>query len=120
VIDHIGLSVSDLEKSKAFYRAALEPLGYTLLMEHEGAVGFGAKGMPDFWLGPGAGTGPLHVAFASRDRQTVDRFHEAALAAGGSDNGPPGLRPQYHPNYYGAFVLDPDGINVEAVCHKPE
>jgi catechol 2,3-dioxygenase-like lactoylglutathione lyase family enzyme len=118
MIDHIGIGVSDFAKAKAFYQKALAPLGYTIVMEVEGAAGFGAEGKPDFWIGLGK-TAPLHVAFAAPDRATVDRFYAAAMAAGGCDNGPPGLRPHYHPNYYGAFVLDPDGMNVEAVCHRP-
>jgi catechol 2,3-dioxygenase-like lactoylglutathione lyase family enzyme len=89
-------------------------------MDFPGVVGFGVEGKPSFWIGERERSGPLHVAFAAPDRATVDAFHEAALAAGGSDNGAPGLRPQYHPSYYGAFVLDPDGINVEAVTHRPE
>jgi catechol 2,3-dioxygenase-like lactoylglutathione lyase family enzyme len=119
MIDHTGLPVSDFEKSKRFYAAALAPLGYELMMEFDGAAGFGAGGKPDFWIGkaearPASG---IHVAFASADRATVDAFYKAAIAAGGRDNGAPGLRTIYHPTYYGAFVLDPDGNNVEAVCH---
>jgi len=122
MIDHVSLDVRDYEASKRFYAQALAPLGYELLMEYGGHLcGFGHEGKPDFWIGdreePQSG---VHVAFASPDRTTVDRFYEAALAAGGNDNGPPGLRPHYHERYYGAFVLDPDGNNVEAVCHAPE
>jgi catechol 2,3-dioxygenase-like lactoylglutathione lyase family enzyme len=125
VLDHIGLRVNELEKAKAFYRSALAPLGYELVMEfgpeagieYQGA-GFGAGGKPDFWVGLGESNGPIHVAFAAVDRKTVDAFHAAALDAGGKDNGKPGLRAHYHPNYYGAFVLDPEGNNVEVVCHK--
>jgi catechol 2,3-dioxygenase-like lactoylglutathione lyase family enzyme len=126
MIDHIGFPVSDYERSKAFYTKALAPLGYALVMEvrqdeHDSpAAGFGANGKPDFWIGGEGGLNcALHVAIATDDRAAVDAFHHAALAAGGRDNGAPGLRPHYHPNYYGAFVLDPDGHNVEAVCHKP-
>ena len=128
MIDHIGFPVSNYERSKAFYTLALAPLGYTLVMEvganqTEGghpAGGFGAGGKPDFWIGAEGGIDrPLHVAIAAKDRAAVDAFYHAALAAGGKDNGAPGLRPHYHPNYYGAFVLDPDGHNVEAVCHAP-
>jgi catechol 2,3-dioxygenase-like lactoylglutathione lyase family enzyme len=126
MIDHIGFPVSDYARSKSFYEKALAPLGYTLIMEiaetgsGSPACGFGKDGKPDFWIGgEGALTGILHVALAADDRATVDAFHRAALAAGGRDNGAPGLRPHYHPNYYGAFVLDPDGHNVEAVCHAP-
>jgi catechol 2,3-dioxygenase-like lactoylglutathione lyase family enzyme len=119
MIDHIGLMVRDLEASKRFYQAALAPLGYSVLMEFPGAVGFGRDGKPDFWIGAREAppSGAVHVAFASPDRATVDAFHAAALAADGKDNGAPGLRAMYHPTYYGAFVLDPDGNNVEAVCH---
>ena len=122
MIDHVRLDVRDLETSKRFYEHALAPLGYELLREFEGHVcGFGRDGKPDFWIGdraePQSG---VHIAFASPDRATVDRFHEAALAAGGTDNGPPGLRPHYHEQYYGAFALDPDGNNVEAVCHRSQ
>jgi catechol 2,3-dioxygenase-like lactoylglutathione lyase family enzyme len=124
MIDHIGLSVGDYEKSKAFFLAALAPLGYALVMqvaEAGPAAGLGEAGKPDFWVAAGGATTPhAHIAFRVRDRATVRAFHEAALAAGGRDNGAPGLRPQYHPSYYGAFVLDPDGHNVEAVCHAPE
>ena len=128
MIDHIGFPVSDYAKSKAFYTKALAPLGYSLVMEvgadvtesHAPAAGFGAGGKPDFWIGGEGGLEkPLHVAILAKDRASVDAFHQAALAAGGKDNGAPGLRPHYHPNYYGAFVLDPDGHNIEAVCHAP-
>jgi len=127
MIDHIGFPVADLARSKAFYEKALAPLGYTVLMEvsaeltgTDAHVGFGADGKPDFWLASGGALGGrLHVAFSAPDRATVDAFHAAALSAGGIDNGAPGLRPHYHPNYWGAFVLDPDGHNIEAVCHRP-
>jgi len=122
MFDHLGLTVSDLARSQRFYARALAPLGYAVQAEYAGeAVGFGDSGRPTFWLGAGkaSGTG-THVAFAAPDRATVGRFHSAALEAGGRDNGAPGPRPHYHPNYYGAFVLDPDGYNIEAVCHKPE
>lgn len=125
MIDHLGLQVSDLNKSKAFYQQALAPLGYTLLMELTkeqtggfSGAGFGLAPKPDFWIGEGTPNHPpIHVAFRAEDRATVDAFHQAALAAGGRNNGAPGLRPHYHPNYYGAFVLDPDGHNIEAVFH---
>jgi catechol 2,3-dioxygenase-like lactoylglutathione lyase family enzyme len=129
MIDHIGFPVSDYTRAKAFYTKALAPLGYGLVMEVDArqteagapAAGFGADGKPDFWIGGEGGLAkPLHVAIVSRDRAGVDAFHKAALAAGGKDNGAPGLRPHYHANYYGAFVLDPDGHNIEAVCHAPE
>ena len=119
MLDHIGLGVTDVAKSKAFYEQALSPLGYKVLMDFGEAVGFGVD-RPDFWLGPQAEPTPSHVAFTSPDRETVDAFHRAALEAGGKDNGAPGVRAQYHPTYYGAFVLDPDGNNVEAVCHAAE
>lgn len=126
MIDHVGFPVSDYERSKAFYAKTLAPLGYALVMEtgqtenDHPAAGFGADGKPDFWIGGEGGLNrSMHVAIAANDRAAVDAFYRAALAAGGKDNGPPGLRPHYHPNYYGAFVLDPDGHNVEAVCHRP-
>jgi catechol 2,3-dioxygenase-like lactoylglutathione lyase family enzyme len=126
MIDHVGFPVSDYERSKAFYARALAPLGYALVMEvgqaenTHPAAGFGRDGKPDFWIGGEGGlNGVLHVALVADDRATVDAFHRAAIAAGGLDNGPPGLRAHYHPNYYGAFVRDPDGHNVEAVCHHP-
>ncbi len=126
MIDHTGLVVSDFERSKAFYAAALAPIGYALLAEFPAAVtgsvdvaGFGEPPKPDFWISRGTPNRPaIHVAFRVGSRAAVDAFHRAALAAGGSENGAPGLRPHYHPNYYGAFVLDPDGHNVEAVCHE--
>jgi catechol 2,3-dioxygenase-like lactoylglutathione lyase family enzyme len=118
-LDHIGLRVSDLARSKAFYAEALGPLGYEVIMEFDGVAGFGAQGKPDFWISEGEPHTALHLAFASPDRATVDAFHGAALAAGGRDNGQPGLRPHYHEHYYGAFVHDPNGNNVEAVCHPP-
>jgi catechol 2,3-dioxygenase-like lactoylglutathione lyase family enzyme len=120
MIDHVGLGVSDLEQSKAFYQQALHPLGYQLLLDRDGAAGFGSNGKPDFWIYANRPlSGPTHVAITSPDRATVQAFHAAGLAAGGRDNGSPGLRPHYHQHYYGAFVLDPDGNNIEAVCHRP-
>jgi catechol 2,3-dioxygenase-like lactoylglutathione lyase family enzyme len=135
MIDHLGLPVSDLARATEFYRTALEPLGYGVVMQvsaaetgHGGAVGFGApgkaadfqSGKPSFWIGEGERLpGHIHVAFVAPSRAAVDAFYRAALAAGGKDNGPPGLRPHYHANYYGAFVLDLDGNNIEAVCHAP-
>jgi catechol 2,3-dioxygenase-like lactoylglutathione lyase family enzyme len=126
MIDHIGIPVSDYARAKAFYERALAPLGYTLIMEVQqranaaAAAGFGFQGKPDFWIGGEGGLNwRVHIALVAKDRTTVDAFHKAALAAGGTDNGAPGLRPEYHPNYYGAFVLDPDGHNIEAVCHGP-
>lgn len=128
MLDHVGFSVSDYSRAKSFYEKALAPLGYGLVMEVTaeqtgGAAhaGFGPPQRPQFWIGTGkALTGRLHVAFVAKDRATVRAFHAAALAAGARDNGAPGVRPEYHPTYYGAFVLDPDGHNVEAVCHAPE
>jgi catechol 2,3-dioxygenase-like lactoylglutathione lyase family enzyme len=121
MIDHIIMSVGDVEAARLFYEQALAPLEYRVVMEMEGACGFGILQKPDFFIRQGEATAPkVHIAFASRDRATVDAFYAAAIAAGGSDNGPPGLREDYHPNYYGAFVLDPDGHNIEAVCHRPE
>ena len=109
MIDHTGVSVADVAKSKAFYRSALAPLGYEMLMEWESFAGFGVAPKPDFWIGAGKpNVPPIHVAFRAETRAQVDAFYKAALAAGGRDNGPPGPRPIYHPNYYGAFVLDHD------------
>jgi catechol 2,3-dioxygenase-like lactoylglutathione lyase family enzyme len=117
MIDHIKLHVDDAERSKAFYAAALAPLGYHVVMEPApGVVGMGTR-FPDFWLAQSGEPTVAHVALRADTRDAVDAFHAAALAAGGRDNGAPGLRPQYHPGYYGAFVLDPDGNNVEAVHH---
>ena len=127
MLDHVGFAVADIERSRRFYEQALAPLGISLIMsvtpeqtEAGGtAHGFGSDGKPYFWIGDNERVGEgTHVAFEAQTRALVDAFYEAALAAGGRDNGAPGLRPHYHPNYYGAFVLDPDGINIEAVCHK--
>ncbi len=128
MIDHTGISVSDIKKSQAFYSAALAPIGYSMLMEfpasvtgHTDVAGFGEAPKPDFWISQGApNKPPIHVALRVDTRAKVDAFHQAALAAGGVDNGAPGIRAHYHPNYYGAFVLDPDGHNIEAVCHEAE
>jgi catechol 2,3-dioxygenase-like lactoylglutathione lyase family enzyme len=121
IIDHIGLAVSDYERSKEFYSKALAPLGIQLLMEVENAAGFGKAGKPEFWFGArGGAVRPMHVAFVTESRREVNAFYDAAIAAGGKDNGAPGLREIYHPDYYGAFVLDPDGNNIEAVCHLPD
>jgi catechol 2,3-dioxygenase-like lactoylglutathione lyase family enzyme len=127
-IDHTSLSVSDYEAAKAFYAAALAPLRVTVMMEFPASVtgsadvcGLGADGKPFFWLANAGKTTPrIHIAFRAETRAQVDAFYAAAIAAGGTDNGGPGLRPMYHPNYYGAFVLDADGHNIEAVCHAPE
>jgi predicted GNAT superfamily acetyltransferase/catechol 2,3-dioxygenase-like lactoylglutathione lyase family enzyme len=134
VIDHIGVLVSDFAVSKAFYVSALAPIGHVLLRESRAAdagggeepgesdtAGFGVPPTPDFWIGRGTPNDPpVHVAFRVSSRALVDAFYGAALAAGGRDNGAPGLRPRYHPEYYAAFVLDPDGHNIEAVCRDPE
>ena len=126
MIDHTGVSVSNFHKAKAFYEKALAPIGYALIMELPASVtgsadvaGFGEPPKPDFWIASGGpNKPPVHIAFRVSSRATVDAFYRAAIAAGGTDNGPPGLRPHYHPNYYGAFVRDPDGHNIEAVCHE--
>lgn len=128
MIDHTGVVVSDFDKSTAFYKLALAPIGYVLLMEVSAeqtgsnpAAGFGVPPKPDFWIAGGApNRPPVHVAFRVTSHDLVDAFYAAAIAAGGRDNGPPGLRAHYHPDYYGAFVLDPDGHNIEVVCHLPE
>ena len=141
MLDHVGFAVSDLECSRTFYEAALAPLGITLRMtvlpEHTEAggtaLGFGIVGQylwlslekphedqrrHEDWLAAEAVGEGTHVAFVAETRAKVEAFHRAALAAGGRDNGPPGLRPHYGPDYYAAFVLDPDGINVKAVCRS--
>jgi catechol 2,3-dioxygenase-like lactoylglutathione lyase family enzyme len=118
MIDHLGLEVRDYRRSKDFYLAALAPLGYELMREFEARVGgFGREGKPSFWIREGEPAAGIHVAFGARDTDTVDAFYAAAIGAGGEDNGAPGLRTHYHPGYYGAFVRDPDGNNVEAVFH---
>nr|WP_293250689.1 VOC family protein [Nannocystis sp.] len=129
ILDHLTVNVRDYARSKAFYAQALAPLGITLAMEYGEACGFGRGPKPDLWIGgrpssfhtseQWATITPIHLAFAARSRDEVDAFHRAALAAGGRDFGAPGPRPQYHPNYYGAFILDPDGHNIEAVYHAP-
>ena len=127
ILDHVTLIVKDYARSREFYEKALAPLGITAIMEFGKACGFGRDKKPDFWIGEGATSfqkpehlapiTPAHVCFVARSRAEVDAFHQAALAAGGRDNGAPGIRKEYHPNYYGAFVLDPDGHNVEACIH---
>ncbi len=126
MIDHTGVAVSDPAKSRAFYEQALAPLGYAVLKEiptaHTGGLvvfGMGVAPMPDFWVHEGTPSDRVHIAFRAADRATIDAFYAAAMAAGGKDNGGPGPRPHYHAGYYGAFVLDPDGHNIEAVCHAP-
>jgi len=124
MLDHVGLKVRDLAKAKVFYKAVLAPLGYELLREigpevsaeYVGAA-FGPFGKPEFWVGAGVPNGPLHIAFLAPNRAAVEAFYAAAIAAGGKDHGAPGVRAHYHPNYFGAFVLDPEGNNIEAVCH---
>jgi catechol 2,3-dioxygenase-like lactoylglutathione lyase family enzyme len=121
MLDHVTVGVSDLARSQAFYDAALAPLGIRRLHgEADAFAGYGSGDKAFFWIGrrPAVPSG-AHIAFAAIDRPAVDAFHAAALAAGGRDNGPPGLRPHYHAAYYGAFILDPDGHNVEAVCRRP-
>jgi catechol 2,3-dioxygenase-like lactoylglutathione lyase family enzyme len=129
MLDHLGIAVSDVGRSKAFYDAALAPVGIAMIVEVSGdltatggtACGYGKGGKPFFWFAHHENVGEgVHVAFAVETRALVDAFYEAAITAGGTDNGAPGLRPHYHANYYGAFVLDPDGHNVEAICHSPE
>jgi catechol 2,3-dioxygenase-like lactoylglutathione lyase family enzyme len=123
LLDHVTIGISDLERSKAFYDAALRSLGISrLYADGADAAGYGISPKAFFWIGrravaPRSGA---HIAFAARNRAAVDRFYEDAIKAGGTDNGRPGIRPHYHANYYGAFVLDPDGHNIEAVCHAPQ
>ena len=123
-LDHVGFAVADYTRSKAFYEKALAPLGITLLMEFSGAAaGFGKEGggRPSFFIEAYGEPvrGRLHIALRAENRAQVDAFYAAAIAAGGTDNGAPGPRPVYHPDYYGGYVLDPDGNNIEAVCHQP-
>jgi len=121
IIDHIGLAVSDYGKSKDFLSKALAPLGISVVMEVEGWAGLGKAGKPELWFGEHTGPhAPMHIAFIAENRAQVRAFYSAALAAGGTDNGPPGVREIYHPHYYGAFVIGPDGHNIEAVCHTAE
>jgi catechol 2,3-dioxygenase-like lactoylglutathione lyase family enzyme len=122
MIDHITVRVRDLEKSKAFYAKALEPLGYQVVKSFGALAGLGTPGKPDFWIGTAEGKPqePMHIAFRARTRLEVEAFHEAAIKAGAKDNGKPGVRKDYHPNYYGAFVIDPDGHNLEVVCHQAQ
>jgi catechol 2,3-dioxygenase-like lactoylglutathione lyase family enzyme len=124
MLAHVGIEVGEMARSRSFYEGALAPLGVGVVMEFDGAVGFGkeADGIPYFWLNARGRpvTTELHLAFGARTTDLVDAFHIAALAAGGTDNGAPGPRPQYHARYYGAFVLDPDGNNIEAISIMPE
>jgi len=119
MIDHMGIQVTDLARSVAFYTKALEPLGYKVIMQFGEVAGLGAGGHADFWISVGKPTDKQHVAFRAKGRAEVKAFYEAAVAAGGVDNGAPGVRAHYHPSYFAAFVRDPDGHNVEAVCHDP-
>jgi len=121
IIDHIGIAVSDYDKSKQFYLSVLATLDIELVVEVQGWAGFGSQGKPEFWFGSEEYVqNPMHIAFAANSRKQVDEFYQAAIAAGATDNGRPGVREIYHPNYYGAFVIDPDGHNIEAVCHRSE
>jgi catechol 2,3-dioxygenase-like lactoylglutathione lyase family enzyme len=127
MLDHISITVANVEKAKAFYEAALKPIGVSVVMSvsaeetgSTGFYGFGEGQKPYFWIAEGdKRSGPMHIALAADARARVDAFYKAAMAAGAKDNGPPGIRAHYHPNYYGAFVIDPDGHNLEAVCHLP-
>lgn len=119
MLDHIGIPVTDVSRAKTFYLSALAPLGIGLIMEWEQHVGIGEEGKPYFWIAPGPVSAGLHIAFSAKTRADVDAFYAAAIKAGATDNGAPGLRPHYHANYYGAFVRDADGHNIEAVCHLP-
>jgi catechol 2,3-dioxygenase-like lactoylglutathione lyase family enzyme len=128
ILDHITINVHDYARAKEFYEKALAPLGIKVVKEFGKFCGFGADGKPDFWIGMGkasyqtdaqlADITPIHVAFVAKDRASVDAFYAAAMAAGAKDHGAPGVRRHYHDDYYGAFVLDPDGHNIEAVCHR--
>jgi catechol 2,3-dioxygenase-like lactoylglutathione lyase family enzyme len=121
IFDHIGIGVSNLQESKAFFCKSLASLGIGVVMEVSSAVGLGKNNKPSFWLGAQEDKlSPLHIAFIAENREQVNEFYRAAIAAGGTDNGPPGIREHYHPNYYAAFVISPDGHNVEVVCHQPE
>jgi catechol 2,3-dioxygenase-like lactoylglutathione lyase family enzyme len=121
MLDHIQVTVKNIAKSKQFYAAALQPLGYTVQYDKAATIGIGAKSakIPALWLNEGDAKGATHVALVAPNRAAVDAFHKAAVSAGGRDNGPAGLRADYHAAYYAAFVIDPDGNNVEAVCHQP-
>ncbi len=121
IFDHIGFSVSNFARSRAFYLTALEPLGIGMVEEGKNWAMFGKPGQGRLWIGEnGPEHGSVHIAFIAANRHTVRAFHAAAIAAGAQDNGKPGLRPGYHPTYYAAFALDPDGRNIEAVCHTLE
>ncbi len=119
IFDHLSLKVGDFAKSRAFFAEALRPLDIEAIVDGDGFVGFGRDGKPQLFLSAGDAQKPLHLAFSTLTREAVRGFHRAALAAGGQDHGAPGLRPQYHPHYYAAFVIGPDGHNIEAVSHAP-
>jgi catechol 2,3-dioxygenase-like lactoylglutathione lyase family enzyme len=119
IIDHIGIGISDYDRSKQFYSTVLSPLNIALVVEVDGWAGFGGNGKAEFWFGPDDKIqSPMHIAFLADSTEEVAKFYEAAIAAGAKDNGRPGIREEYHANYYGAFVIDPDGHNIEAVCHR--
>lgn len=121
MFDHIGLRTRQFVQMSAFYEAVLAPLGYRKLFTYEGGAGFGRQGAASLWIGEAERlTAGIHLAIVSATRASVDAFYEAAMTIGATDNGEPGLRPNYSPNYYAAYVLDPDGNNIEAVCHRPE
>jgi len=129
ILDHIEFTVADAERSRRFYEEALRPFGMTVIIRvgpertHTGGTryGLGRDGYPRIWFHDGEAPGsPMHLALAATDCRVVDAFHKAAIVAGGTDNGVPGIRERYHPNYYAAFVLDPDGNNIEAVCQVPD
>jgi catechol 2,3-dioxygenase-like lactoylglutathione lyase family enzyme len=121
MLDHMAIGVQDLAASRGFYEAALAPLGFGVVMDSDRAVAFGPPARPIFWLrGDREPAARVHIAFQADTRDHVDAFHASGLAAGGEDNGKPGLRPNYHPHYYGAFLYDPDGNNTESVCHTPQ
>jgi catechol 2,3-dioxygenase-like lactoylglutathione lyase family enzyme len=128
MIDHLGFTVKEYARSRTFYVQALAPLGFAPVMDvtreqtgGDEGTGFGPPGRPQFWIGNGeTRSGPVHIALEAKSRAAVDAFYKAAIAAGGRDNGPPGIRPHYHEHYYGAFVFDPDGHNIEAVCHAAD
>ena len=121
IIDHIGIAISDYDRSKQFYSKSLAPLNIELIAEVQGWAGFGKNGKAEFWFGPDHKIqSPMHIAFVAESREQVNQFYEAAIAAGAKDNGKPGIREIYHADYYGAFVIDPYGHNIEAVCHRGE
>lgn len=121
IIDHLGIKVSNYKESRDFYSKVLDPLGYTLVMEIMGYAGFGVDKKGEFWMSEAdTPISPIHISFLADKREQVDDFYKTAIEAGGKDNGAPGIRTIYHPDYYGAFVIGPDGHNIEAVCHKPE